>query len=178
MNSNIQTLIENINKLTWNSQIRENFYVLQDEIDSEFIPFLENLIDENKNKDITKISLETLNFYRQIMSDKQIKNINELLEKIIKTDSYSLESKKEAIVQRGYFSEWPDLLLRGVLEKSSEEELKIFAFRSILTEMKLPYQVIDLETSLAINGEIEPSFDRINEVTQARADGHFDHLKS
>jgi hypothetical protein len=112
------------------------------------------------------------------MSVEQIKNTNELLEKVVRTDNYSLEAKKEAIVQRGYFSEWPDLLLREVLEKGSEEELKIFAYRSILTELKLPYQVIDLETSLAINGEIEPSFDRINEVTQARADGHFDHLNS
>ncbi len=178
MNPNIDLLVRNINSPTLTTEIRESFYALQDKIDPEFVPFLKKLIEESKNEKITKMSLETLNFYRETMDDEQLENTNKLLGEIIKRENSPLEVRKEAIIQRGYFSEWPDTALRNIIEKENELELKIFAFRSILTELKLPYQVIDLETSLAISGEIKPNFDRINQVTQARADGHFDHLSS
>ena len=176
MNENIRVIEENYNKSIWQDSVLKNFYELQDSPTKEFFPLLLKIVTEKRGDKFLDTSLRTLDYYQSILTDSEIDSVKDALRQIIEDEGCSLEIHKQAIAQLGYLGTWPDIVLRNIIEKSTERELKVFAFRAVLTQLKLPYQVIDLETTLAIDGEIEPDFNRINLVTQARADGHFDHL--
>jgi hypothetical protein len=176
MNSSEKIISDLYSKDVWNSDSESAFYDIWGNPQINFLPSIENMIFENKNSKFTEESLRLLGFYKDVLVEKDLSRVIGLLHKVIFESSYDEITKQQAIMQLGSFGEWPDLALRKILESESSRDLKVLAFRAILEQLKLPHQVVDLEGHLAATGEIEPSFDRINEITQARADGHFNHL--
>jgi hypothetical protein len=178
MNSSEKIISDLYSKSIWNLEAENAFYDIWGNPQINFLPNVENMIFENKNSKFTEESLRLLGFYKAIFKEEDFPRIVKLLHKVILEPSYEEITKQQAIMQLGSFGEWPDMALRKILENESSRDLKVLAFRAILEQLRLPHQVVDLEGHLAATGEIEPDFDRINQVTQARADGHFDHLKT
>ncbi len=160
----------------WDESVANLFYELWSDPPLEFIKDIELFISQSKNEKFTEESLRMLGFYRDLVSIDEVNHIKNTLQKIVGNLECSDLIREQAISQLGLYGEWPDLALKKIIENDSPENLKIFAFIAILQQLKLPPQVIDLESHLAATGQVSPSFHRINQVTQARADGHFDHL--
>jgi hypothetical protein len=178
MNISEQKIFDSYTKNTWDHEVESAFYDIWNQPNYEFLEFVTSIINSNKNNHFTEEAIRLLGFYKDLIvkSDREI--IKKLLHNVVSTSKYNDSSRQQAIMQLGVFGDWPDLTLRNILETDQPRDLKVLAFRAILEQLKLPHQVVDLEASLAVNGDIEPNFDRINQVTQARADGHFDHLDS
>jgi hypothetical protein len=154
----------------------ESIDFLKDEPNEKILPVISKILSEEKSEGFILEMMKLLKWYKNLSEELDYQNSILSIRKIIKNKDASLQIKMQGITALGDLCEWPDSTLRKIIESESDKTLKNYAFRAILTQLKLPYQVIDLEYSLALNSEIEPSFDRINEITQARADGHFDHL--
>jgi hypothetical protein len=163
---------------TWDESIANLFYELWSDPPLEFLPDLELFISESKNEKFTEESLRMLGFYRDLVSVDEVERIKKTLQRIVGDSECGDLIREQAISQLGLYGEWPDLALRGIIANDSPENLKILAYIAILQQLKLPPQVIDLESHLVATGQASPTFHRINQVTQARADGHFDHLKT
>jgi hypothetical protein len=174
----IQVLLDAYNNDVMSDEFMEAIDELKDEPDANVLPLISKILSENKSEGISSEVIGLLRYYKNFLDDSAYKESTENIRKIILDVKNSDSLRLDGINALSYLSEWPDLTLREVIQSDGSRELKNFAFRSVLTQLKLPRQVIELETSLAIQGEIEPSFARIEQVTQARADGHFDHLQS
>ena len=124
--------------------------------------------------------METLKSISYVLEFSEFQNqkekINDALPKIFKKFD-NLSIKEFCVIVRGSLSSWPDTFLRSVILDKNASSIKMFAFKSILAELNLPESVIDNETERIANGEIEPDFNEINRITQARADGKYNHLE-
>ncbi len=177
MTTSEQIIFDSYAKNIWNSEVELAFYDVWNQPNYEFLEFTISIVKSNKDKHFTQEAIRLLGFYKDLITESDRKEIKKLLDYVIPNVEYDDSSRQQAIMQLGVFGEWTDLTLRKILETDQPRDLKVLAFRAILEQLKLPYQVVDLEASLAASGDIEPNFDRINSVTQARADGHVDHLK-
>jgi Ribonuclease G/E len=163
----------------WEERFSNTFDQLKRSQDENFYNFVLKVISENRNEKYVEEAMRSLKFYKlNSKTQEEKKPVISAIQAIVLSKTSSLAMKERAIIELGNLGDWPDKALREIIVSDEDRYLKIYAFRAILTQLKLPYQVIDLETDLAKDGEIEPSFARIELITQARADGHFDHLKS
>ena len=173
-----ELITEHYAKNQWTDETLDAFYDLRDNPDTDYLPELFKMISENKGEDFVVNSLETLDYYRDEPKLKSEK-ITDLLKKLIADHEFSVESRKAAIIQFGYFGKWPDATLRKVIESDSPEDLKIMALRSILYQLKIPESVVSEEVNDFINNGSEISsnsiYSTVHRITQARADGKYDH---
>ncbi len=178
MNISAKKIIQAYESNIWNADIENCFYEMWNQPTNDFFNEVKRMISEQKNDKFTEEGLRLIGFYTHFLTDEQKELVVELLQSIISERKSGSSVIEQAILQLGSFGSWPDLTLRSILQNEPNRGLRVLAFQAVLMQLKLPHEVIGLEAELAINGDIEPSFARIEQVTQARADGHFDHLQS
>jgi hypothetical protein len=177
--NNLKNLTQCYESQKWNESLESIFDDLKRQDNKDFFDFLLRVISEGKTEKFVEESLRSLKFLHKFFENQNDKKtLILLIQKLATDDNISPAIREQAITELGNLGEWPDLALRSVIESNDAKYLKIFAFKAILTQLHLPEQVIRTEFRRVLHDEIEPNFHEINRITQARADGQFDHLNS
>jgi hypothetical protein len=177
--NNIKTISEGYAIGSFTGEVQSAFDEIIQEKNSEWIQIANHILSDKKSEEFTEETLRTINYFRNsFTSENQKEETLRLVGEIAVDVSSSSEIRSQAITQLGNLGIWPDSSLRQILEKENDLELKVFAFKAILTQLKLPESVISSEFRRALYAEIEPSFHEINRITQARANGEYDSLDS
>jgi hypothetical protein len=174
----VRSILESYKKNKFDAAVRNSFDVITREKNIEWLDVASLILSDIKSDAFVEETLRTVNYFRDsFQSENQKEEILNLIGKIALESSNSSEVRTQAIIQLGNLGTWTKTPLRSILEEDPVTDLKLFAFRAILTQLKLPESVISLEFKRALYGEIKPSFHEINRITQARADGSYDHLE-
>ncbi|MEQ8756592.1 MAG: hypothetical protein RID09_24170 [Coleofasciculus sp. G1-WW12-02] len=96
---------------------------------------------------------------------KIIKKIRDLL---LNDPNYSVRIRAAALLSTQ--SKWPDPALKQSLISETNEEVLIQVFEAILILGGVPYSMVRTEVNRVRGGEIEPTFEEIERITQELAD--------
>ncbi len=172
-------LEKNYESGNWTDEVADLFNTLKRIEDPTLFNFIVKVLSEKPNNTYTEEALRSLKFFKtRMQEDSHHEKIIDSIQHIVEDTKISETIRERAIMELGNIGSWPNKTLRNILEFETDRYMKIFAFRAILTQLKLPYEVIDTEIEKAYENQIEPSFHEINRITQARADGAYDNLVS
>ena len=161
----------------WSDDIPKAFKILRKERDPQFIKTLVKVIEQRPSDDWINIALKTIPYYSEVPEISNFKQEILVLTEVFLNLNYSIDIRWNATTVFGALSTWPDPILRNVILKDPERFVRLGAFTAILGQLKLPESVIAEESEKAAREDIEPDFNEINRITQARADGKYDHLE-
>jgi hypothetical protein len=169
MKSNELKILENaINSDIWETQVLNSINFLKDSIENDVEKVITSGLKKSKNPKILSNLLKLIPYY--IGENKfEVDDLSETIRKIVLNESLEEQVRVPAISLLGEITEYPEPSLRKIIESDSEKYL-------------IHPDIIRRESDEMLNSDFEISanqiFDSINRITQARADGHFDHLNS
>ncbi len=178
MSQSEKNMVENmLNLKEWSDDIPKAFKTLRKNLDPQFIKTLVTVIEQKPSNNWINIALKTIPYYSKVPEMSTVRQkILKIAEEFLELN-YPIDIRWNATTVFGALSTWPDPVLRKVILKDPERFVRLGAFTAILEQLKLPESVIADESEKAAQEDIEPDFNEINRITQARADGKYDHLE-